>query len=206
MALHDHDVGRFNRWSSHYDRSILQHVLFGPVQEATLKEAVREANDVNAVLDIGCGTGRLLRRIARQYPGAELVGVDPAPGMVRQAQSQGSSEQHVEFVNAQAEKLPFPDASFDLVFTTVSFHHWADQSQGLNEVRRVLRNEGLFVLTDVMASGLFGRFLARRHVRGRFHSPGSLDEILRASRLHTVRRVSAPWPWQIKITVARGTD
>src|SRR5271157_300068 len=98
IDMTDHrEVAHFDRWSSHYDRSIMQRLFFGPVQEATIAEAAREPDEVNAVLDVGCGTGQLLRRIANRYPDAELVGVDPSSGMVRQAQAAAASDGHIEF-------------------------------------------------------------------------------------------------------------
>jgi len=198
MSDHDHDVDRFDRWSSHYDRSILQPLLFAPVQAATLSEAQREIHDVRTVLDVGCGTGQLLRRAAERFPGAELFGVDPASGMVGKAQGAPA-----EVVHARAERLPFPDAHFDLVTTTLSFHHWEDQQQGLREARRVLRGEGLFVLTDIVATGWLRSLLTRRRNEGRFNSPETLDRMLETAGFRPIGRASVPWRPQIKITLAR---
>jgi len=197
---HDHDVAHFDRWSSRYDRSVLQRFFFGPIQEATIAEAALVCHDPKAVLDVGCGTGQLLRRLANRYPDADLVGVDPSPGMIRQAQLASAPSRHIEFLNTSAENLPFPDAHFDLVLTTLSFHHWSDQQDGLREIRRVLHDSGVFVLTDVLAAGWFRRFIARM---GQFHAPDVLDETLAAERLHTILRVSVPWPRQVKVTLAR---
>jgi len=188
----DHDIAHFDRWSSRYDRSILQRLFFGPVQEATIAEAARESGAVHAVLDVGCGTGQLLRRLAGRYLDAELVGVDPSAGMVTQAHRISVPDRHVAFLSAGAEKLPFPDAHFDLVVTTVSFHHWADQQQGLREIRRVVRDTGLFVLTDGLADGLLRwPFLFNRN-HGRLPTPESLDAMLVAQRFHTLRRCRCP--------------
>ena len=198
----DRDVAHFDRWSSHYDRSILQRVFFGPVQGATISEAAIDAQSVEAVLDVGCGTGQLLRRMVQRFPDAELVGVDPAPGMVRQARAARVDGKCIDFVNGSVEKLPFPDAHFDLVLTTLSFHHWADQQQGLHEIRRVLRGGGLFVLTDIAAARWLGWLLARRPSEGRFNSPVLLDRMLEDQNLRTIRRASVPWRPQIKITLA----
>ncbi len=199
----DHDVARFDTWSGHYDQSILQRFFFGPVQEAAITEAVLQQYEITHVLDVGCGTGQLLRRIARRFPDAELVGVDPAPGMVHQAQAATPPNRHLEFINAGAENLPLPDDHFDLVMTTLSFHHWADQQQALYEIRRVLRSSGLFVLTDVVAAGWLRRILTRRPVTGRFHSPEAIDAMLDKGGLRTVRRTSVPWRPQVKITLVR---
>lgn len=199
----DRDVGHFDRWSSHYDRSILQRLFFGPVQEATISEAAIDARSIEMVLDVGCGTGQLLRRMVEQCPDAELVGVDAAPGMVKQAQAARPDGKHMDFVNGSVEKLPFPDAHFDLVLTTLSFHHWSDQQKGLHEIRRVLRGGGLFVLTDILTARWLRWILARRPSEGRFNSPVVLDRMLEDQNLRTIRRASVPWRPQIKITLAR---
>jgi ubiquinone/menaquinone biosynthesis C-methylase UbiE len=198
----DRDVAHFDRWSSHYDRSVLQRFFFGPIQEATISEAAIRAPSVEAVLDVGCGTGQLLRRIDRRFPDAELVGVDPAPGMVKQARA-ARSDGRIDFVNGSAESLPFPDAHFDLVLTTLSFHHWADQQQGLHEIRRVLRSGGLFVLTDILVAGWLRWLLARRPSEGRFNSSVVLDRMLEDENFRIVQRASVPWRPQIKITLAQ---
>lgn len=198
----DRDVARFDRWSSHYDRSILQRFFFGPVQEATITEAAINARSVEAVLDVGCGTGQLLRRMVQQFPDAELFGVDPAQGMVKQAQAARDGK-HIDFVDGAVEKLPFPDAHFDLALTTLSFHHWANQQQGLHEIRRVLCGGGLFVLTDILAARWLRWLLARRPSAGRFNSPVVLDRMLEDENFRTIRRTSVPWRPQIKITLAR---
>ena len=83
----------------------------------------------------------MLRRLAAGSA-AELTGADPAAGMIDQARAAAPGGASVRFVQAFAEELPFPDASFDLVTSTMSFHHWADQRRGLREVRRVLAPGG----------------------------------------------------------------
>jgi ubiquinone/menaquinone biosynthesis C-methylase UbiE len=199
----DRDVGHFDRWSSHYDRSVLQRFLFGPVQDATICQAVGDARSVEAVLDVGCGTGQLVRRMAQQFPDAELVGVDPAPGMVRVAHAVRAEGRHIAFVNGSVEDLPLVDAHFDLVLTTLSFHHWTDQQRGLGEIRRVLRGGGLFVLTDIVAVRWLRWLLARRPSEGRFNSSVALDRMLEHQNFQIVRRTSVPWRPQIKVTLAR---
>jgi ubiquinone/menaquinone biosynthesis C-methylase UbiE len=85
------------------------------------------------------------------FPAAELIGVDPAPDMVRQAEASASTG--TRFVNAVAEELPFADAIFDLVVSTMSFHHWSSQPAGLAEVPRVLAPGAVLALTDALAVG-----------------------------------------------------
>lgn len=69
------------------------------------------------VLDLGTGTGRAAFLLARRYPDAEVVGVDLAPAMLAEARKLTPPElaSRVRFEEADAEHLPYPDASFDLV-------------------------------------------------------------------------------------------
>jgi ubiquinone/menaquinone biosynthesis C-methylase UbiE len=142
-------------------------------------ETVREPR---AVLDVGCGTGALLRELAERLPGAvELTGVDPAPAMIDAARAALRDRSNVQLEVAFAERLPFPDARFDLVVSTVSFHHWADQADGLGEVGRVLQPEGRFVLADHFAIGWLRVFdaIARRGMR----TLSDVERLLAGARL-----------------------
>src|SRR5262245_45907233 len=79
---HAEDVERFNRWADTYETSWASR-FFDRVHQATLDLLARDAEvRPGAVLDVGCGTGRLLRAAARRWPGARLIGVDPAEAMV----------------------------------------------------------------------------------------------------------------------------
>lgn len=117
-----------------------------------------------AMLDIGCGTGRLLRRVGRHWPDVALVGVDPAEGMIELARRLTPA---AAFHVGQGESLPLDDASIDAAFSTISFHHWKDQAAGLREVRRVLRPSGCFCLVDVALPLFTAAFIphARIHTR-----------------------------------------
>lgn len=127
-------------------------------------------------LDVGCGTGALLRLLAARLPGAAgFVGVDAARGMVAAARSAPGLDSRIQFAQSAAERLPFPDASFDLVVSTASFDHWADQRVGLTECSRVLRGDGRLVLAD-----LFARWLAPTTLLGH---RGRARTIRQASRL-----------------------
>jgi ubiquinone/menaquinone biosynthesis C-methylase UbiE len=140
------DVQDFNRRSTTYENSRRQSVVFDRVQKTVL-DLAKNGEKPESILDVGCGTGRLLRKSKEHWPNARLIGVDPAEGMIQQA-TQLLSE--AEFHVAVAESLPLPDASVDLVFSTLSFHHWNDQAKGVSEIARVLRSQGRFLLADII--------------------------------------------------------
>ncbi|HUC04188.1 MAG TPA: class I SAM-dependent methyltransferase [Acidimicrobiales bacterium] len=155
------DVQAFDDRSSTYEsdwRGRMHH----DIAARTARVALAAAPRPQRVLDVGCGTGMLLRMLAEQLPQClELVGLDPAPAMVGVARSR-ARDPRLAFSVGQAEHLPHPDGSFDLVVSTTSFDHWEDQGAGLRECARVLRPEGRLVVSD-----LFSWWLAPTLVLGR---------------------------------------
>ena len=151
------DVEQFDRWSKRYERSKWQWLHFDRVHRVAFSLAAR-FGEPRVVLDVGCGTGRLLRAANERWPEARLIGVDPSEGMVQAGRRLTPAELHL----AGAEDLPLPDRSVDLAFSTIAFHHWADQARGLREVARVLRPGGGFVLIDNIGPDRLARLLKDR--------------------------------------------
>jgi ubiquinone/menaquinone biosynthesis C-methylase UbiE len=160
------DVKRFDQWAATYDQSVLQRLFFGPVHSKMLELLVQELKDPpRFIIDVGCGTGRLLRAASVRWPEAQLFGVDPAEGMVSEA---NRLNPNATFKLAWAESLPFPDQAADMVLSSLSFHHWRNQTKGLQEIARVLRPGGLFCLTDhaMLLARLFSeRVKSRNQIR-----------------------------------------
>jgi trans-aconitate methyltransferase len=83
------------------------------------------------VLDVGCGTGYVLRQLAARLPRAsEFLGVNPAPKMIETARS-ASPDERLNFMPGTAERLPADECAYDLVVSTTSFDHWTDQFSNL---------------------------------------------------------------------------
>jgi ubiquinone/menaquinone biosynthesis C-methylase UbiE len=115
----------------------------------------RRATDLVAAgeaADLGCGPGYLAIELARRAPELRVTGVDLSDAMLTQAianaRMAGVTHQ-TDFRTADAALLPFPDASLDLVVSTLSLHHWDDPVPIFNEVARVLRPGGAFLLFDL---------------------------------------------------------
>ncbi|MFZ0961816.1 MAG: class I SAM-dependent methyltransferase [Terriglobia bacterium] len=156
------DIKRFNRWAATYDQSVMQRLVFGRIHAKMLDLLGRELKSPpRGILDVGCGTGRLLRAALLRWPEAQLMGVDPAEQMIAHAQRLNPK---ATFKVAPAESLPFSDQAADLALTSISFHHWANQAQGLHEIARVLRPGGWFCLADhtILLTKLFGEKVRSR--------------------------------------------
>jgi ubiquinone/menaquinone biosynthesis C-methylase UbiE len=137
------------------------------------------------VLDVGCGTGTLVLQIRRSFPSAEVVGLDPDPKALARARRK-AERQHaaVRFDQGFADALPYPDASFDRVFSSMMFHHVEsdEKEKMLREVRRVLAPGGSFHLMDFAGPDASDGFLARllhSHARLKDNSEARILEWMR---------------------------
>lgn len=137
----------FTAHAGDYDR----HAVVQPRVVARLLDQLRAAEGCpDRILDIGTGTGRLLRELAGLYPGARLAGLDLAQTMAATARATCSGNE-VWVAAGDAEALPFVPAAFDLVVSTSTFQ-WLEQlDTAFGEVLRVLQPGGRFVFA------LFGR-------------------------------------------------
>lgn len=107
-----------------------------------------------SILDVGTGPGWLLIKLHQLLPLAQITGVDTSPAMVTKARKNlkeiGLSD-IITVQEADASRLPFLDASFDIVVSTGSIHHWKEPVVGLNEAYRVLKPGGHALMYDVLS-------------------------------------------------------
>jgi ubiquinone/menaquinone biosynthesis C-methylase UbiE len=99
---------------------------------------------LNTILDLGCGTGRFSESLATHFD-AEVIGIDPSEKMLDQARSK-LKDRRVRYQSGSGEAIPLPDDSVDLIFMSMSFHHFKDQKLAARECRRVLRDGGVAIL------------------------------------------------------------
>ena len=100
------------------------------------------------VLEVGCGRGFNLRCLAGRNPGVTLAGIDLTPCHVRAARLAAWRRRNVDVRRGDFHRLPYPDGSFDLVFSVEAICHAADVYEVGEEVHRVLRPGGRFVTIE----------------------------------------------------------
>lgn len=164
------DIERFDEWAGAYENSWLQRTFFDRIHRTTLALATGIVQHPASVLDVGCGTGKLLRRARAVWPEAQFTGIDPANGMIEMAKRRTPD---ATFFTGMAEAMPLQDASVDLALSTTSFHHWQDQEAGIREIARVLRPGGYFILVDASFPEWFVRVFRPK----RFHSPAQMPRL-----------------------------
>jgi len=119
-----------------------------------LLDAVHLTRDSRA-LEVGCGPGHITAMMAAT--GATVIGVDLVPAMIETARM---LHPDIEFVEANAEQLPFQDDAFAVVLVNFTIHHFARPDVVCSEIRRVLKPGGRFVFAGPIEQLEFGAFVA----------------------------------------------
>ena len=156
--------------------------------ERRFKTALIDAAAIESghrVLDVACGTGTLLQMVAERHPGAALTGIDIDPNVLARAKAKVGARAVLELASATA--LPFSSGTFDIVLSSLAFHHLTREEKvaAMQEVRRVLRPGGEFHLGDFGAPHTavmrIGSFLTEKI--GREHAADNFAGLL-APMLH----------------------
>jgi len=108
------------------------------------------------ILDIGCGGGRTLERLASLARRGKAVGIDYSEDSVavaRKRNKQLIADGRVEIIHGSVSSMPFSDATFDCVLAVESYYFWPDIAADLTEVRRVTKPSGQLVIIAGMYRG-----------------------------------------------------
>lgn len=164
----DKSLNNFNRIAAGYDQS-----WDGKWSALMYEEVLQKIDEqpFKTMLDVGCGTGSLLAMVVKQYDNVQVSGIDFSPKMLNVA-SQVLGNQ-AELVLGDAEKLPWPDNSFDLLVCNSSFHHYPEPLKVLMEMRRVLKSNGRVIIADPWWSGTI-RLLINLYLRTPLNMEGDV--------------------------------
>lgn len=182
------------RWDSvaeRYDNTFLPSFIHS-MQEKIV--SLLDLKEGQRLLDLGCGTGRALRYAASlvngqgefkkpldvvsssfrdSYPAFLCgIGIDISSKMLEVAKANSSGYKNIHFSRANTAELPFENNCFDLVMCSMSFHHYYNPAQVLNEIYRVLKSNGRIYILDSTTDGLISKMvdiiaskIDRAHVR-----------------------------------------
>jgi demethylmenaquinone methyltransferase/2-methoxy-6-polyprenyl-1,4-benzoquinol methylase/phosphoethanolamine N-methyltransferase len=159
-SSHSHSVeqaaqteGRLIRWAPYYDAvtNIMTLGQAGRLRKTTVDQALIKPGD--SVLDVGCGTGEVTLRAKTRAKDGKVYGIDPSPEMIAVARKKaGRKGLDIDFRVGVIESLPFPDASIDVVTSSLMMHHLPEdvKVRGLAEIYRVIKPGGRLLIADFM--------------------------------------------------------
>ena len=186
-ALQPATRGRLIRWATYYDPCVSLLTLGRRAQLRRATVALAGIEPGAHVLEVGCGTGdvALAARVEVGETGS-VVGIDPSPEMIGVARSKATrAGRDVTFQLGEIEALAFPDATFDVVLSSLMMHHLPDdlKREGFVEIARVLKPGGRLLIIDMKRpTGRAGQILTHLVMHGHMESGiQNLPPMLRAA-------------------------
>ncbi len=138
-------VQKYNQWHAQMATHEEQNILNLPWYK-TVDEVLPDLNGKD-VLEVGCGRGVFAHYLALRYPQARIVAVDFSPEAIQVANKTYADVSNIHFQVADAEQLPFESGTFDYYISCETIEHVLHPPRMINEIYRVLRGAGSFVLT-----------------------------------------------------------
>jgi ubiquinone/menaquinone biosynthesis C-methylase UbiE len=154
------------------------------------------------VLDVGCGGGKTVNRLAEQVPNGKVYGIDYSPTMVeftKKLNRKYVEEGKVEIAEAQVDQTGFPDGTFDLVTAVETYYFWPNLPAAFQEIKRILKPGGkLLMVNELIKDGIYdvdqAEIIAKTHVR--LYPLGEIRRMLEATGFDSVKvSVKDKMPW-----------
>jgi ubiquinone/menaquinone biosynthesis C-methylase UbiE len=148
----------FDKWALDYDNSILQHIVFKTSHEMLIKEILVNNGGKKKVLDVGCGTGEFVYKLAEYFKKYEVHGIDLSKEMINKASNKSGFE-NAKFEIGDVENMPYPDNTYDIITCSHSFHHYPNKDKAMAEMYRILKPNGRVMIVDGCRDVFFGRVI-----------------------------------------------
>lgn len=179
------------RYAKHHDGMVAK---FGRGYAAKLSSRGFQGG---RIIDLGCGSGATVIVLARAFPQSEAVGLDLSEPLLRWARTaarEAGVEERVRFENADVQRVPYEDDSFDVVVNLNMVHVVEDPVRMLDEIERILSPDGFLFIADLRRSWLG---LVEKEIKSAL-TLGEARELLRRSRLREGTFSSSPLWWRFE--------
>ncbi len=143
-GIEDPEISRAYNWVSTMPQMALARRLMA-------ERAINAVCEGQAI-DLGCGAGQLVLELSQRAPKLHVTGVDLSPDLLAAANQRADAAGlcgQVHFRLGDVADIPFQDGSLDLVVSSASLHHWSDPLAVFNEIERVLKPGGSFLIFDL---------------------------------------------------------
>jgi ubiquinone/menaquinone biosynthesis C-methylase UbiE len=162
---------------------------------------VKIASD-DVILDVGCGGGKTVNRLAQQAPKGKAFGIDYSADMVEYSKKVNKrliAQNRVQIVRGSVEKMGFPNDYFDLVTAFETTYYWPSFRDALKEIKRVLKPDGtLLLVNEMVQDGVYevkyAKLIEETHVR--LLPLAEIRNVMRSVGFVSVRvftKAESPW-------------
>jgi ubiquinone/menaquinone biosynthesis C-methylase UbiE len=139
----------------------------------------------DTILDIGGNTGKITEAYCNNCK--EVVVLEPKRNVIEYGRSH---RPNIKFIEGQAENIPLPDAYFDKVAASASFHHFSDQDKALEELKRVLKPDGKIIILEIDPNTPRGKRLkfceTLFHTGAKLYPPSQLSKKIQVHKLEVL--------------------
>jgi len=133
--------------------SKLENTLVNRTAKRNIKIAERlfiqiDLSNVKKALEVGCGIGVVASYLAEKYKW-NVTGIDLDPEQIETAKNNYEENEYLKFLKADVAELPFGNSEYDMVLSFDVLHHIPDYDKAIEEIDRVLRPKGFYILSDL---------------------------------------------------------
>jgi ubiquinone/menaquinone biosynthesis C-methylase UbiE len=165
----------------------LQELIYtiGAAKRVQVMSEYVDIRSEDVILDIGGNTGKVTEAYSNNCK--EVIALEPKRNVVEYGKSR---RPNIKFVEGEAENIPLPDAYFDKVVASASFHHFSDHDKALEEMKRVLKPDGKIIILEIDPNTRRGERLkfceTVFHTGAKLYQPAQLSKKIQAHNLEVL--------------------